>query len=361
LDATGANLKGLPSQVIGSYGRMAEASPGKDSVTGHWEMMGVVLDRPFPTFPHGFPADLIAEFERRIGRPTIGNVVASGTDIIDRLGPDHVRTGKPIVYTSADSVFQIAAHEDVIPIAEQYRICEIAFDLVGRGMGVGRVIARPFVGAPGSFRRTANRHDYALEPVAETVLDLLTRRGVPVTSIGKINDLFAGRGIARATHTASDAEGMERLADALRETNEGFVFVNLVDFDTLYGHRNDVSGYAANLERFDEALSRLLPMLRESDLLIVTADHGNDPSTPSTDHSREYVPVLATSAPGKGASGPPEGAGGPHEGGPYVRRGQDIGTRKTFADLGQTLAANFGVGPLAHGTSFMEDIVVHHP
>ena len=354
LDASGANLKGLPSQVIGSYGRMAEASPGKDSVTGHWEMMGVVLDRPFPTFPHGFPADLIAEFERRIERLTIGNVVASGTDIIDRLGPDHVRTGKPIVYTSADSVFQIAAHEDVIPIAEQYRICEIAFDLVGRGMGVGRVIARPFVGAPGSFRRTANRHDYALEPVAETVLDLLTRRGVPVTSIGKINDLFAGRGIARTTHTASDAEGMERLADALRETNEGFLFVNLVDFDTLYGHRNDVSGYAANLERFDEALSRLLPMLRESDLLIVTADHGNDPSTPSTDHSREYVPVLATSAPAKGAGGPPKG-------GPYVRRGQDIGTRKTFADLGQTLAANFGVGPLAHGTSFMEDIVVHHP
>ena len=361
LDSRGANLSGSLSPVIGAYGRMAEASPGKDSVTGHWEMMGVVLDRPFPTFPHGFPADLIAEFERRIGRPTIGNVVASGTDIIDRLGPDHVRTGKPIVYTSADSVFQIAAHEDVIPIAEQYRICEIAFDLVGRGMGVGRVIARPFVGAPGSFRRTANRHDYALEPVAETVLDLLTRRGVPVTSIGKINDLFAGRGIARATHTASDAEGMERLADALRETNEGFVFVNLVDFDTLYGHRNDVSGYAANLERFDEALSRLLPMLRESDLLIVTADHGNDPSTPSTDHSREYVPVLATSAPAQGASGPPTGAGGPPKGGPYVRRGQDIGTRKTFADLGQTLAANFGVGPLAHGTSFMEDIVVHHP
>ncbi|HEY3092110.1 MAG TPA: phosphopentomutase [Vicinamibacterales bacterium] len=368
LDSRAANLSGSLSPVIGAYGRMAEASPGKDSVTGHWEMMGVVLDRPFPTFPHGFPADLIAEFERRIGRPTIGNVVASGTDIIDRLGPDHVRTGKPIVYTSADSVFQIAAHEDVIPIAEQYRICEIAFDLVGRGMGVGRVIARPFVGAPGSFRRTANRHDYALEPVAETLLDLLMRRGVPVTSIGKINDLFAGRGIARATHTASDAEGMERLADALRETNEGFVFVNLVDFDTLYGHRNDVSGYAANLERFDEALSRLLPMLRESDLLIVTADHGNDPSTPSTDHSREYVPVLATSAPAKGAGGPPEGAGGPPKGasgppkgGPYVRRGQDIGTRKTFADLGQTLAANFGVGPLAHGTSFMEDIVVHHP
>lgn len=343
----------LSSPPLGAYGRMAEASPGKDSVTGHWEMMGVVLDRPFPTFPRGFPDDVIAEFERRIGRGTIGNVVASGTDIIDRLGPEHLRTGKPIVYTSADSVFQIAAHEDVIPIAEQYRICETAFDLVGRGMGVGRVIARPFVGTPGAFTRTANRHDYALEPYGETLLDLLTRQGVPVIAIGKINDLFAGRGITRATHTASDVEGMARLSETVQDSSGGFIFVNLVDFDTVYGHRNDVAGYAANLERFDEALGRLLPTLRDSDLLFVTADHGNDPSTPSTDHSREYVPVMVIGGP---AEGGPSGRTGT---GPYVRRGVNIGTRTTFADLGQTVAANFGVGPLAHGTSFLEDIVVH--
>jgi phosphopentomutase len=348
---TGSSPNGLRTQAMGAYGRMAEASPGKDSVTGHWEMMGIVLDRPFPTFPQGFPADVIAEFERRIGRRTIGNVVASGTEIIDRLGSEHMRTGKPIVYTSADSVFQIAAHEDIIPIAEQYRICEIAFDLVARGMGIGRVIARPFVGAPGSFKRTANRHDYALEPTAETLLDLLTRNGVPVIAIGKINDLFAGRGIARSSHTASDAEGMERLRETMAEAKDGLLFVNLVDFDTVYGHRNDVAGYAANLERFDAALARLLPMLRDSDLLVVTADHGNDPSTPSTDHSREYVPVMVTSG--------PSGAG-PGTAGPHIRSGIDIGTRQTFADLGQTIAANFGVGPLAHGTSFLEDIVVHH-
>jgi phosphopentomutase len=343
----GADLKGPPLQVIGAYGRMAEASPGKDSVTGHWEMMGVVLDRPFPTFPRGFPADVIAQFERQIGRKSLGNVVASGTEIIDRLGVEHMRTGKPIVYTSADSVFQIAAHEDVIPIEEQYRICQIAFDLVARGMGVGRVIARPFVGSPGSFKRTANRHDYALEPAGETLLDRLTRRGVPVLAIGKISDLFAGRGIGRSVHTASDAQGMEHLARAMQKGEEGFIFVNLVDFDTVYGHRNDVAGYAANLEQFDEALAGVLPQLRPSDLLMVTADHGNDPSTQSTDHSREYVPVLIMS--------------GPAEAGPYVRQGIDIGTRQTFADLGQTLAENFDVGPLAHGTSFLEDIVVHHP
>jgi phosphopentomutase len=299
--------------------------------------MGIVLDRPFPTFPAGFPADLIAEFERRIGRGVIGNVVASGTEIIDRLGAEHVRTGKPIVYTSADSVFQIAAHEDVIPIAEQYRICEIAFELVGRGLGVGRVIARPFVGEPGAFRRTANRHDYALDPFGETLLDRLTASDVPVMSIGKVKDLFAGRGIARAFPTSSDSDGMDRIGEAMAEVRNGLVFANLVDFDTMYGHRNDVAGYAANLERFDARLPAVLDLLREDDLLVITADHGNDPTTPSTDHSREYVPVLLT--------------------GRRVRKNVDLGTRRTFADLGQTLAENFGIGALAHGTSFLREIV----
>jgi len=332
---------GPPAPPRGAWGRMAEASAGKDSVTGHWEMMGIVLDRPFPVFPQGFPRDLIAEFERRIGRIALGNVVASGTEIIERLGAEHMRSGQPIVYTSADSVFQIAAHEEIIPIAEQYRICEVAFDLAVRGLGLGRVIARPFVGAPGSFKRTANRHDYALEPIGPTLLDLLTSAGIPVVSIGKIKDLFAGRGTGRSLHTASDAEGMDRLADVMADTHEGFVFANLVDFDTQYGHRNDVEGYGANLERFDARLSDVLPRLRDDDVLVITADHGNDPSTPSTDHSREYVPVLVT--------------------GPRVRAGVDLGTRSTFADLGQTIAANFGVGPLAHGTSFLEAIIGHHP
>ncbi len=322
---------------LAATGRLAERSPGKDSVTGHWEMMGIVLDRPFPTFPTGFPAEVIAEFERRIGRRTLGNVVASGTAIIDQLGPEHVASGQPIVYTSADSVFQIAAHEEVISVPELYRQCEIAFDLVGTGMGVGRVIARPFVGRPGSFKRTANRHDYALQPVGETLLDLLAERRVPVVSIGKIADLFAGRNTGRALHTASDEEGMDRVEDVMAEVPSGLVFANLVDFDTQYGHRNDVAGFAANLERFDARLARVLPRLRPDDLLVITADHGNDPTTPSTDHSREYVPVLLT--------------------GGHVRAGVDLGTRSAFADLGQTLAEGFGVGPLAHGRSFLEEIV----
>jgi phosphopentomutase len=317
----------------GAYGRMAETSPGKDSVTGHWEMMGIVLDRAFPVFPGGFPKEMIAEFERRIGRGTLGNYAASGTRVIEDLGPEHMKTGKPIVYTSADSVFQIAAHEDVIPIDEQYRINGIGFEVAVGGYGLGRVIARPFVGQPGSFTRTTNRRDFAMPPTAETVLDRLTAGGTVTVAIGKINDLFAGRGITRAVHTASDDEGMDVIGRELETTKSGLIFANLVDFDTIYGHRNDVRGYAANLERFDGRLRHLLPRLREDDLLIVTADHGNDPTTPSTDHSREHVPVLAT--------------------GVRVNNDVALGTRKTFADLGQTIAENFGVGQMPHGTSFL--------
>jgi phosphopentomutase len=319
---------------MGAYASMAERSPGKDSVTGHWELAGLVIDRPFPVFPNGFPGEWIAAFEQRIGRRTLGNKVASGTAIIDELGERHLNTGRPIVYTSADSVFQIAAHEDVIPVPELYRLCEIAFDLVARGHGVGRVIARPFVGTPGRFRRTANRHDYALQPVDDTLLDRLTAAGRPVVSVGKIHDLFAGRGITRGTPTRSDDHGMDVVEEELARTPEGLIFANLVDFDTEYGHRNDPAGYAANLERFDRRLAKLLPQLGRDDLLVVTADHGNDPTTPSTDHSREHVPLFVV------------GAG--------VRPGTDLGRRETFADLGQTLAAVFGVTPLASGTSFAE-------
>jgi phosphopentomutase len=318
-----------------AIGRMAEASAGKDSVTGHWEMMGVVLDRAFPTFPHGFPADVITEFSRRVGRAVIGNRAASGTRILDDLGPEHLRTGALIVYTSADSVFQIAAHEGLVPIPELYRACEIAYKLVGEGLGVGRIIARPFVGVPGAFRRTANRRDYALPPSGETLLDRMQSAGFPVVAIGKIEDLFAGRGITYAVHTTSDDDGMDQVDAQMNRVDGGLIFANLVDFDTQYGHRNDVAGYAANLERFDARLAALLPQLREDDLLVVTADHGNDPTTPSTDHAREYVPLLVT--------------------GTRVGRA-DLGTRQTFADLGQTLADVFGVSRLAHGASFLGNI-----
>jgi phosphopentomutase len=327
----------MPAAPLGAFGRLAERSAGKDSVTGHWELMGIVLEHPFPTFPKGFPPAMIAEFERRIGRPSIGNVVASGTAVIDTLGPAHLETGSPIVYTSADSVFQIAAHEDVVPLPQLYEWCDIAYDLAVVGAGLGRVIARPFAGQPGAFIRTANRHDYAMPPRGETLLDRLTGAAVPVSAIGKIGDLFAGRGVGEAYPTKSDDDGMDRIERQMDSQDRGLIFANLVDFDSVYGHRNDVVGYAANLERFDARLARLLPRLRGSDLLVITADHGNDPTTPSTDHSREYVPLLVV--------------------GQHVQNGMDLGTRRTFADVGQTLAELFGVGSLAHGTSFLGQVV----
>jgi phosphopentomutase len=326
-----------PASPLAAFGRMAERSAGKDSVTGHWELMGIVLDRAFPTFPNGFPPALISEFERRIGRSVLGNVVASGTAIIDELGVQHVETGSPIVYTSADSVFQIAAHEDVVPIAQLYDWCEIAYDMAVTGLGLGRVIARPFNGPVGHFKRTANRHDYAMPPRGETLLDRLTSSQIRVTAIGKIKDLFAGKGISESLPTASDEQGMDRVEEQMARRERGLIFANLVDFDTLYGHRNDVHGYAANLERFDARLSRLIPKLRSDDLLVVTADHGNDPTTPSTDHSREHVPILLA--------------------GERVKKGVDLGTRTSFADLGQTLADVFRLPPLANGTSFLAELM----
>jgi len=321
----------------GAFGRMAETSAGKDSVTGHWELMGVVLDRAFPVFPRGFPSEIIAEFSRRTGRPVIGNKAASGTAIIDELGAEHMRSGAWIVYTSADSVFQIAAHEDVVPVPELYRACETAYAMVAEGLGVGRVIARPFVGAPGGFTRTARRHDYALPPAGDTLLDKMTAARQTVVAIGKIQDLFARRGIGQAFPTTSDSDGVDRLLAQMDLVGSGLIFANLVDFDTQYGHRNDIQGYARNLERFDGRLAEVLTRLRDTDVLVVTADHGNDPATPSTDHSREYVPLLVAGA-----------AVGPNI---------DLGSRATFADLGQTLAELFGVGPLAHGTSFLREIL----
>jgi len=331
-------LRGVPptSTPLASFGRMAEASPGKDSVTGHWEIAGIVLDRPFPTFPQGFPRDVIERFEREIGRESLGNEVASGTEIIERLGDAHVASGRPIVYTSADSVFQIAAHEEVVPVPELYRMCEAAYRIVVDGLGVGRVIARPFVGPSGGYTRTANRHDYAMPSPQPTLLDLLSDAGVPVIAIGKIADLFADRGITRKRPTPSDDAGVDAVVAAMHEEPEGLIFANLVDFDTKYGHRNQVRGYADNLERFDRRLPEILSRLRQDDLLVITADHGNDPTTPSTDHSREYVPVLAK--------------------GGLLSVVVDLGARETFADLGQTVAEIFGVGPLPHGTSFLRSV-----
>ena len=324
-----ANIKPLehlvaPARPIGSYGKAATVSPGKDTTTGHWEMAGIWLDRPFPVYPNGFPKALIEEFERQIGRRTLANKPASGTEIIKEFGEEHVRTGYPIVYTSGDSVFQIAAHEDVIPVPELYRMCEIARKLLDGKNRVGRVIARPFRGEPGHFQRTERRHDYAVEPPRPMLLDVLADSNVPVLGVGKIHDIYNGRGVDRYVTTKNNADGMNKITESLAQQRAGLIFANLVDFDMLYGHRKDVEGFARSLEEFDAMLGPLLDALSASDLLIITADHGCDPDpvNPTTDHSREYVPVLAYS--------------------PGVREGVNLGTRSTLADLGQTVAENFG-------------------
>ena len=322
---------------LGSYGKGVTHSPGKDTTTGHWEMAGVWLDQAFPVYKNGFPPDLIAEFERLIGRKTLGNKPASGTEIIKELGEEHLRTGKPIVYTSGDSVFQIAAHEDVIPIAELYRMCEIARTLLDGPHRVGRVIARPFAGAAGNFARTSRRHDYAVDPPKPMLLDVLEERGVPVFGLGKIHDIYNGRGVRDYVTTQSNLDGMNKLTAALQQRKNGLIFCNLVDFDMLYGHRKDVEGFAKSLEEFDGWLTTFLPQLNATDLLMITADHGCDPDPrwETTDHSREYVPILAYSA--------------------AAAIGANLGIRGTLADMGQTIAENFGAA-IPHGTSFLPEV-----
>ena len=326
------------SDPRGARGRLAEASKGKDSTTGHWELAGLKLGRAFPTYPHGFPVPLLERWSERIGRGWIGNVAASGTEIIARLGAEHERSGRLIVYTSADSVFQVAAHERRVPLDELYAACRAARELLTGEHAVGRVIARPFVGEPGDYRRTPNRRDFSLEPPAETLLDRLKRAGQRVVTVGKVDDLFAGRGVSEAIHTRNNAEGEDVLVDLARRAGEGLVFANLVDFDQQYGHRNDAPGFARALEQFDERCGEIEGRLRDDELCLVTADHGNDPTTPGTDHTREYTPLLVA--------------------GPRVRPGVDLGTRATFADVGATLAEMLGVGRLANGTSFLRELRV---
>ena len=325
-------IKKVPG-CLGSFGKMAEASPGKDTTTGHWEMTGIRLERPFPVYPHGFPPEIIEPFKRAIGTGILANKIASGTEIIKELGEEHVRTGFPIVYTSADSVFQIAAHIDVIPVETLYEICMVARELLKGEHAVGRVIARPFTGTPGSFTRTADRRDFSLEPPGDTLLDIAKRAGLDVIGIGKIEDIFAGRGLTEATHTKSNADGMEKTLAALSLFNRGILFTNLVDFDMLFGHRNDAAGYYGALREFDSWLPGLMSAMREGDILFITGDHGCDPTTPSTDHSWEYVPLLVY--------------------GPGIRGGVDLGVRESFSDLGATAAEGLGLR-LSRGKSFLK-------
>jgi phosphopentomutase len=320
----------------GSYGRCTLASPGKDTTTGHWEMVGIHLAKPFALYPHGFPPEIMNEFERRTGRRSLGNKAASGTEIIQELGAEHMRTGSPIVYTSADSVFQVAAHEEVIPLWELYKICETAREILTGPNEVGRVIARPFTGAPGQFTRTANRHDYAVPPPRGMLLDRLQEQGVPIHSVGKIFDVFLGRGIGESSKTKTNADGMAKTLDAMRDLPRGLVFTNLVDFDQQYGHRNDMQGYAAALEEFDAWLPQFRAALNPTDLAIFTADHGCDPTIPGTDHSREYVPLLTY--------------------GPAAKAGVNLGLRASLADIGQTVAQNFATS-IQEGSSFLDQLL----
>ena len=326
-----------PTQPCG-YGRMQPRSPGKDTVSGHWELMGICLQNPFPTYPNGFPVEVVEKFTRRIGRGVLGNKPASGVSIIKELGLDHLRTGQPIIYTSADSVFQIAAHENVIPVAELYRICEIARAVLCGEHAVGRVIARPFLGeTPGTFRRTGNRRDYPLAPGSPTLMDKLAAAGQMVISVGKIDDIFGGRGIIRSRHTVDNRSSTEAIAESLDEDFTGLLFANLIEFDMIFGHRRDPKGYAAALEEFDRQLPGLQRRMRPNDLGMIVADHGVDPTAPGTDHTREYVPLLAF--------------------GSLLKRKVDLGTRQTFSDVAATVAEAFDLEPPLSGRSFLSELL----
>ena len=332
------DISGVPpvKEPRGCFGRMNERSPGKDTTTGHWEMTGIILPQPFPLYPDGFPPLIMEAFETAIGRKTLGNKAASGTVIIEELGREHMATGFPIVYTSADSVFQIAAHEEIIPLEELYEMCRQARRIMVGEHGVGRIIARPFIGEPGSLVRTPNRHDYSLEPPVN-LLDLIIQDKQKVVGIGKIKDIFAGRGISESHPTRNNDDGIDRIIDILKQEFSGLVFANLIDFDQLYGHRNDARGYAAALARFDKRLPQIIEQLKEKDLLIITADHGCDPTVAGTDHTRENVPLLVY--------------------GPDFRSGVDLGLRQTFADAGATIAQHLGISSYdLAGASFYQDL-----
>ena len=332
-------IKGIEKadKPLAHYTKMQEASNGKDTMTGHWEIMGLYIDQPFQTFPDGFPDDLLDELKEKTGRGIIGNKPASGTEILVELGEEHMRTGDLIVYTSADSVLQIAAHEDVVPIDELYEICETARKMtMNDKYMVGRIIARPFVGEPGAFERTSNRHDYALKPFGRTVMNALEDGGFDVVALGKISDIYDGEGVTKAIRTKDNDDGMEKLIQSIDEDFHGLNFLNLVDFDAKYGHRRDPEGYGKALETFDESLPEVLEKLKEDDLLIITADHGNDPVHHGTDHTREYVPLIVH-----------------HKG---VTSGKALPIRETFADIGATIAENFGVDMPKYGKSFLDEI-----
>lgn len=329
-----------PTSIVGCYGKMAEQSANKDTTTGHWELAGIVTADPFPTYPHGFPPEIITALEEQIGTPTLGNIAASGTEIIKKLGGEHLKSGRPIVYTSADSVLQIAAHEDVVPLEKLYEYCRIARRILTGEHRVGRVIARPFRGPEGRFERNnAGRKDFSIQPPDNTLLDILVENGLFTVGVGKIGDIYGGRGVQKNVHTAGNDDGVTRTLElmATYAGQRGLIFANLVDFDMVYGHRRNPVGYAEALEAFDRRLPAIMDALGDGDLLMITADHGCDPTFAAhTDHTREYVPLLAF--------------------GPALRRNVDLGTRTTFADCGQTIADLLGVPPLAHGTSFKREI-----